>query len=88
MKIRFDVDATPQELRSFFGLPHIEPLQEEILSLIRQNMSAGIEGFDPLTLMKFFLPEQIHAFTDLQKVFWQSLLGQHHAKDAATGKSP
>ena len=30
MKITFDIDATPQELRTFFGLPHIEPLQNEM----------------------------------------------------------
>ena len=76
MKIHFDIDITPQELRTFFGLPNIEPLQNEMLELLRKNMSAEVEGFDPATLMKTFLPEHLQPLTTLQQVFWQSLLGQ------------
>jgi len=75
MKITFDIDATPQELRSFFGLPNIEPLQEEMLAMIRKNMTAGMEGFDPATLMKPFLPEHLQSLTTLQKAYWQAILG-------------
>jgi hypothetical protein len=76
MKIHFDIDATPQELRSFFGLPNIEPLQDEMLEMIRKNMTMGIEGFDARTLMKPFLPEHLQSLTALQKTFWQAVLGQ------------
>jgi len=76
MKIKLDIEATPQELRSFFGLPDIEPLQNEMLELIRRNMSAGIEGYDPMTLMKPFLPEHMQAFTTLQKNFWNTMMQQ------------
>ena len=76
MKIHFDIDATPQELRSFFGLPNLEPIQHEILEIIRQNMSAGMEGFDPATIMKPFLPEHLHSLTALQNTLWQAMLGQ------------
>ena len=76
MKIHFDIDATPQELRSFFGLPNIEPLQDELLELIRKHMAIGTEGFDPTTLMKPFLPEHLQTLTSLQKAFWQAMLGQ------------
>ncbi len=76
MKITFDIDATPQELRSFFGLPNIEPLQNEMLELIKKNMAMGIENFDPATLMKPFLPESMHSLTAMQQAFWQAMLGQ------------
>lgn len=75
MKITFDIDATPQELRTFFGLPNIEPLQKEMLEMIRKNMTTGIEGFDPATLMKPFLPEHLQSLTTLQKAYWQAILG-------------
>jgi len=88
MKIHFDIDATPQELRSFFGLPNIEPLQEELLELIRKNMSAGHEGFDPSTLMKPFLPEHLQSLTSLQKAFWQAMLGQSTPKKEAQDNNP
>ena len=32
MKITVDVDITPEELRSFLGLPNVEHLQEQMLS--------------------------------------------------------
>lgn len=73
MKIKFDIDVTPQELRTFLGLPNIEPLQTEMLEQIRKNMSAGVEGFDPLSLTKHFMPEQLQTFNTLQKTFWQAL---------------
>lgn len=78
MKIHFDIEATPQELRNFFGLPDLEPLQNEILDAVRKNMLTGMEGFDPASLMKPFLPEHLQMFTALQKVFWQAMLGQTH----------
>jgi hypothetical protein len=76
MKIHFDLEATPQELRSFFGLPNLEPLQNEILDTIRQNMSAGMEGFDPASIMKPFLPEHLQGLSALQNSLWQAMLGQ------------
>lgn len=75
MKIHFDIDATPQELRSFFGLPNIEPLQEEMLEIIRKNLTTGMDGFDAVTLLKPFLPEHLQSLTALQKTFWQTMLG-------------
>ena len=32
MKITIDVDITPEELRSFIGLPNVEKLQEQMLA--------------------------------------------------------
>jgi hypothetical protein len=89
MKITFDIDATPQELRAFFGLPNVEPLQEEMLEMIRKNMTAGMEGFDPASLMKPFLPEHLQSLTTLQKAYWQALLGTNgqtssHAEEQKT----
>jgi hypothetical protein len=82
MKITFDIEATPQELRSFFGLPDVEPLQSEMLEIIRKNMSAGTAGFDPLTVMKPFLPEQMQSIGGLQKAMWQTIMGSTKPKTA------
>ena len=73
MNIKFDVDATPEELRRFFGLPDVHPLQQEMLEKVREKMMAGIDGFDPATLMKPFLPEHLQSLEALQRQFWQGL---------------
>jgi hypothetical protein len=73
MKIKFDIEATPQELRIFFGLPDVEPLQQEMMNIVRRNMSAGMEGFDPSILLKPWLPAHLQSVDFIQKAFWQGL---------------
>lgn len=72
MKITFDIDATPQELRTFFGLPDVETIQKEMMDQIRKKMLDGVEGFDILSLMKPVLPEQMMSMSSLQKSFWDA----------------
>ncbi len=73
MKIKFDIEATPQELRAFLGLPDLEPLQQEMLGLLREQMLKGAAGLDPATLMKPFLPPHLQSMEALQKAFWDGL---------------
>lgn len=69
MKIRVEFDVTAKELRSFFGLPDVEPIQEELLRKIRDKMAAGVDGFDPVSLLKPFLPENLLSLQALQRAF-------------------
>lgn len=73
MKIAIDIDVTPQEMREFFGLPDIKPLQEDMLELIRENARAGGGDFDPLSLMKPLFPAQLQSMQMLQKVFMDAI---------------
>lgn len=72
MKISIDIDCSPQEARAFFGLPDVEPLQQEMLELIREKMLAGAAGFDPATVMRPFLPEHLQSLEAMQKSFWEA----------------
>ncbi|MEZ5582977.1 MAG: DUF6489 family protein [Candidatus Competibacteraceae bacterium] len=71
MKINVSVEANAQELREFFGLPNVQPLQEEILQTVRDNMKKGVTGFDPLSLMKpvFVTQTPLEVW---QKAFWDA----------------
>lgn len=73
MKIRFDIEATPQELRTFFGLPDVETLQQEMLQAVRERMLQGAAGFDPAALLKPFLPAHLQSIETLQKAFWDAM---------------
>jgi hypothetical protein len=75
MKIHFDVDATPQELRTFFGLPDVQPLQEEMMAKLREKMLAGVDGFDPAALLKPFLPEHLRSLEAMQRAYWEAFSG-------------
>jgi len=83
VKIKLDLDATPQELRTFFGLPDLEPLQKEMLDNIREKMGSGIEGFDAASLMKPFLPEGMQS---MQKQFWDAMTRPDSGKGASAKK--
>jgi hypothetical protein len=72
MKVTVNVEATAQEMREFLGLPNVQPLQDEMLQMIRDNMNKGVAGFDPLTLMKPLFPAQIQSMEMLQKAFWDA----------------
>lgn len=76
MKITIDVDITPRELRTFFGLPDVKPLQDEMLDRIREKMRKGAEGFDPITLMKPLMPQSMQSIEALQTAFWQAFTGK------------
>lgn len=52
MKISIDVEMTPEEFRKVMGLPDLSPLQQEMVNQIREQMEAGTEGYDPLTIFK------------------------------------
>lgn len=83
MKIKIDVDATPQELRTFFGLPDLQPFHEEMINQLREKMLAGAEGYDPLTLLSSFMPKGVQGLEAMQKMFWESMRQNF---DLGTGK--
>ncbi len=54
MKVRLEFDVSPRELRQLLGLPDVEQLQREVIEAIRERMAAGVEGFDPLSILRSF----------------------------------
>ncbi|MGQ0657347.1 MAG: DUF6489 family protein [Chromatiales bacterium] len=66
MKIHIEIDASPQEVRTFFGLPDMEPLQREWMARLQDRVKQGMEAFDPL------MAEQMKAFEAMQRSFLQA----------------
>ena len=46
MKISFDIDCTPEEARTFFGLPDLQPLHDVYLDRMKTAMTEGISAAD------------------------------------------
>ncbi len=42
MKIRIDIDCTPEEARAFLGLPDIRPMREELLKNLQARMTMAL----------------------------------------------
>ncbi|WP_347279466.1 DUF6489 family protein [Plasticicumulans sp.] len=87
MKLNVNVEATPQELREFLGLPNVQPLQQEMMEIIRENMLKGVQGFDPVSLMKPFMAGAmpVQSIESLQKVFWDTFNKASTGQPSRTG---
>jgi hypothetical protein len=74
MKVRLEFDISPREIRQVLGLPDVEQLQREVVDAIRERMVAGVEGFDPLSLLRSFfgLAQSFPGFDTLQKLVRQA----------------
>ncbi|NYZ13098.1 hypothetical protein HL658_11080 [Azospirillum sp. RWY-5-1] len=75
MKITIDIDCTPDEARTFLGLPDVKPMQEAMMREIQQRMTASLNAMDPESIMNTWLPAGIQGMEQLQKMFWSQLAG-------------
>jgi hypothetical protein len=88
MKVNVSVEATAQEMREFLGLPNVQPLQDEMLQTLRDNIKRGTVNFDTLGLLKPMFPTQFHSMEMVQK-FWEAVAkaSTSTGKDIADAKS-
>ena len=70
MKISFDVECTPEELRVFLGLPDVQPMQRALMGQIEERMAASLAVADPETMLKAWMPAGVQGIEQLQKLFW------------------
>ena len=75
MKISLDIDCTPEELRGFFGLPDVKPMQAELMKEIEERMRAGLKALDPEAMLKTWLPAGMKGFEQLQQMFLNQMAG-------------
>lgn len=75
MKIRIDVDCTPDEARAFFGLPEVKPLQDAMMADVEMRLKKALAEADPETLMKTWFPIGVQGLAEMQKAFWQQFAG-------------
>ena len=75
MKIKLDIDCTPDEVRDFFGLPQVKPLQEELLKEVQERLAANIKAMDPEAMLKTWLPATLKGFEQLQEMFLSRMGG-------------
>ena len=52
MKVNIEIDCTPDEARTFMGLPDVKPLQAAVLAKLEQQMLEGISAMQPDSLLK------------------------------------
>ena len=78
MKFTIDIDCTPQEARTFLGLPDVTALHETLLKEYEERMRGGLDTMDPETMaamMSAGMPAGLKGFEAMQKTFWTQMMG-------------
>ncbi len=92
MKFTVNVECTPEEARTFIGLPDVQPMQEAFMQDLQQRMKAGMQAMDPESIMKNWLPAGMQGAEQMQKMFWsqmqQAFSGMMTCGNALTGFMP
>lgn len=73
MKITVDIDCTPEEARTFLGLPDVAPMQEALMAELADRLRANIEQMDAESMMRTWLPAGMQGLEQLQKMFWNQM---------------
>jgi hypothetical protein len=75
MKLKLDIDCTPEEARAFFGLPDVKPLQEALLPEVEERLRTTLKAMDPEAMLKTWLPATLKGFEQLQEMFFAQMTG-------------
>ncbi len=73
MKVNITIDCTPEEARSFFGLPNMEKFHDTVMEEMRQRMSKGMSAEDLENLYRLWMPGAGKSWADFQTMFWPGL---------------
>lgn len=85
MKISFDIECTPEEARSFFGLPDLGPLHDVYLDRMKAAMADGITPADWEKMMRTWAPGIAGGFEQWQKLLMAGMTGMSGATKPPKG---
>jgi hypothetical protein len=75
MKITMNVECTPDEARTFLGLPDVKPMQEQLMQEVQERMAANIRAMEPEAMLRTWLPATLKGFEQLQEIFMSQMTG-------------
>jgi hypothetical protein len=68
VKFKIDIDCTPQEARTFLGLPDVESVQRALASEIESRLRAALDRMDPERMLESWMPA-VKGWEELMKAF-------------------
>ncbi|MEN3975337.1 DUF6489 family protein [Emcibacter sp. SYSU 3D8] len=80
MKVTIDIDCTPEEARTFLGLPDVKPFQDSMMARMQDQVQKGIDTLGPEAMMKTFFPSGLAGLEEMQGMFWRMATGGARAK--------
>jgi hypothetical protein len=75
MKVTINVECTPEEARSFLGLPDLGPLHDVYLEKMQHLIRDGMSSADVEKMMQQWLPAMSTNWEQWQKAMWSAATG-------------
>ncbi len=72
MKLRMEVDMTPDEARRVMGLPDLTAMQARLVEEFERRMVAALEKSEPEAMLKQWFSLGSQGFEQFQKFMWDS----------------
>jgi hypothetical protein len=73
MKIKIEVDCTPDEARVFMGLPDVKPMQAAVMASLEQQAVRAAESFSPESVLKLWFTTVPQVSAQMQDMFTRML---------------
>jgi Family of unknown function (DUF6489) len=88
MKIRIEMDMTPDEARRTMGLPDVSGMQDKLVAQMEKRLLAALDTSDPQAMLKSWFPPGSQGFEQFQKFMWDSARQAAGAASARKDKVP
>ena len=69
MKVTIEIDCTPDEARSYMGLPDVKPLQAAVMGHIEQQMLRAADQFSPDAVLRMWFSAMPQIPGQMQDMF-------------------
>ncbi len=73
MKVKVELDCTPDEARAFLGLPDVRPMQAAVMGALEQQAVQAAGHFAPDTMLKLWFTAVPQLSTQMQEMFAKML---------------
>jgi hypothetical protein len=73
MKVKIEIDCSPEEARAFFGMPDLKNAHDTVLKGLEARMAEAVDSMDPEALLKSWLPGGLKGFEAMQQAFWEGM---------------
>ncbi len=86
MKMKIEVECTPEEARAFLGLPDVTPLNDAMMARVKEQMEQNLSYLDPEAMAKLWFPIGAQGFETMQKVMTQAMASAMPSNGGASSR--
>ncbi len=69
MKVTIEIDCTPDEARSFMGLPDVKPMQAAVMAHLERQAVDAADSFSPDAMLKLWFTTMPQLSSQMQDMF-------------------